>query len=148
MDNSFARDVLDGLSSRPKFLQSKYFYDKKGDKIFQEIMNMKEYYLTNAEYDIFTNHKAELLELFSDGVEKFRIIEFGAGDGLKTKVLLEYFLHKKADFEYLPIDISKNVLNTLVLDLKNRFPKLKVNGIRNDYFQALEHLHDNDKMKK
>ncbi|WP_020529423.1 L-histidine N(alpha)-methyltransferase [Flexithrix dorotheae] len=145
IDNTFAKDVLKGLSAQPKFLQSKYFYDQKGDKIFQEIMNMEEYYLTNAEYDIFTNYKADLLNLFSKDVEKFRIIEFGAGDGLKTKVLLEHFLNKNANFEYVPIDISENVLKHLVSDLENRFPKLKVHSIRNDYFHALDHLHDDDR---
>ena len=46
----FAQDVKKGLESFPKTLSSKYFYDKRGDELFQEIMNLEEYYLTKSEH--------------------------------------------------------------------------------------------------
>ena len=46
----FAQDVNNGLESFPKTLPSKYFYDKGGDELFQEIMNLEEYYLTKSEH--------------------------------------------------------------------------------------------------
>ena len=54
VNETFAQDVDQGLSSDPKFLSSKYFYDEEGDRIFQKIMEMPEYYLTNAEVEIFS----------------------------------------------------------------------------------------------
>jgi uncharacterized SAM-dependent methyltransferase len=45
---SFREDVLAGLKSHPKHLSSKYFYDAKGDALFQQIMNCSEYYLTRC----------------------------------------------------------------------------------------------------
>ena len=60
----FAKDVLQGLSEQPKRLPSKYFYDAEGDRLFQEIMAMPEYYLTKAEFEILGTHKAALLERF------------------------------------------------------------------------------------
>lgn len=132
---AFARDVRSGLSQHPKQLSSKYFYDAKGDKLFQAIMAMPEYYLTNCEYDIFCNHKAALLKAF--GNQPFELIELGAGDGTKTKVLLEYFLAEKADFTYRPIDISGNVLAKLSADCAQSWPQLKVNAVEGDYFDAL-----------
>ena len=50
INSNFLKDVDIALSSRPKFISSKYFYDEKGSKIFQEIMAMDEYYLTKAEF--------------------------------------------------------------------------------------------------
>jgi len=141
----FARDVLTGLSSRPKRLSSKYFYDERGDKLFQEIMQMPDYYLTNCEYEIFEKHHSEILQLFD---APFHLLELGAGDGYKTKVLLQHFLEEQADFDYLPIDISQNVLDELEVDLKERWPKLAVQCQQGDYFEVLKSLSQYDKMSK
>lgn len=134
----FAQDVLAGLSRIPKKLSSKYFYDETGDKLFQDIMNMPEYYLTDAEYEIFETHKHKILQLI--GNKPFDLIELGAGDGTKTKVLLRYFLAKGADFQYRPIDISENVLLELEEDLKANVPDLRVKSLPGDYFKMLEKL--------
>ena len=55
--NQFDMDVVKGLSDNPKHLSSKYFYDAQGDKLFQEIMQLDEYYLTNAELEILDTYK-------------------------------------------------------------------------------------------
>lgn len=52
-ERHFLEDVLAGLKQHPKKLESKYFYDRRGDELFQEIMEMPEYYLTRCEMDIF-----------------------------------------------------------------------------------------------
>ena len=54
VNNEFAQDVKLGLSQKTKRLFSKYFYDEIGDKIFQDIMKMEEYYLTKSEFEIFS----------------------------------------------------------------------------------------------
>ncbi|MEL7001677.1 MAG: L-histidine N(alpha)-methyltransferase [Bacteroidota bacterium] len=140
MTNQFAHDVLNGLNSTPKTLPSKYFYDKTGDNLFQQIMKLDEYYLTRSEYQVLDKYKKELLGLFSKDAEKFNLVEFGAGDGYKTKVLLESFLKANASFDYVPIDISANVLNQLETSLKNELPELHVKSIQDDYFSALKKL--------
>ncbi len=142
--NQFAIDVLDGLSATPKRLSSKYFYDEIGDKLFQRIMSLDDYYLTRSEYEILSNSKKELLTIFSAKNTPFNVIEFGAGDGYKTKVLLKHFLAQKADFKYLPIDISGNVLEILETALKKELPDLKVKGIQNEYFKALDQFDKSD----
>ena len=50
--NDFFEDVKKGLSSNPKFLSSKYFYDASGDELFQQLMNLEEYYLSRCELEI------------------------------------------------------------------------------------------------
>jgi len=148
MNIQFAEDVREGLSSEPKYLLSKYFYDKRGDELFQKIMGLDEYYLTNSEYEIFDQHKERIRLLFSEDNRTIDLIEFGAGDGYKTKVLLRYFLDEKVDFKYIPIDISSNILKDLVADLNQNFTSLKIQPICDDYFHALEELNKVDANKK
>lgn len=140
MKTQFAQDVQQGLSSGPKRLSSKYFYDKDGDALFQEIMQMPEYYLTRSEFEILEMNKEPLLDLFLNSRGRFNLIEFGAGDGLKTKILLRHFVEQQADFRYVPVDISGNVLQGLEKDLKEELPELQVEPVEDDYFRALERL--------
>lgn len=140
MNNQFAQDVLDGLTSTPKTLSSKYFYDEEGDRIFQQIMNLEEYYLTRSEYQIMEENRDQILDIFKKDTTRFNLVEFGAGDGYKTKVLLDHFLSSGADFKYVPIDISGNVLDVLEDSLKQELPSLEVKPIENEYFKALKEL--------
>ena len=94
MDDQFARDVIHGLSDTPKYLSSKYFYDQEGDHLFQQIMALDEYYLTNCEYEILKTHKNVLLQQFLSNGKGFDLIEFGAGDGRKPKYYYNIFWNK------------------------------------------------------
>lgn len=148
VNKTFAEDIRKGLTANEKYLPSKYLYNKRGDEIFQEIMAMPEYYLTRAEYEILATHKAALLEKFSEGSAKFQLIEFGAGDGMKTKVLLQYFLDQQAGFRYVPIDISNNILEELTEDLRQNMPVLEVQPICDDYFKAIDKLNTSQDERK
>ena len=140
VNRAFAADVYEGLTASQKFLPSKYLYDKRGDAIFQDIMAMEAYYPTRSEHEIFEIHKQEMLQFFGAGDKKFQLIEFGAGDGTKTKVLLRYFWEQSCGLIYVPIDISANIIRELTDDLKETLPGLKVQGICNDYFKAFDEL--------
>lgn len=137
---TFAKEVIEGLKQSPKRLSSKYFYNEKGDQLFQEIMKMEEYYLTRSEYEIFTTQKEKILAPLLRAEKSIQLVEFGAGDGLKTKVLLSYLLEEKIDFEYNPIDISGSVLRELKTSLAKKWPSLICNPIEDTYFDALEKL--------
>lgn len=140
VDTAFAEDVRRGLSATPKHIPSQYFYDAKGSELFQQIMRAPEYYLTRAEYEIFETQAAEILEVFRKGGEPFRLIEFGAGDGLKTKLLLRHFLDAGASFTYTPIDISGEALRQLAQSLAREMPNLVVEPFEGEYFTALHKL--------
>ena len=138
--DTFFKDVLSGIKIQmPKRLNSKYFYDAKGDKIFQEIMNCPEYYPTRCEMEIFSKKTAELGDaLIADG-DAFDLVELGAGDATKSSYLLKYLLEQKADFTYLPIDISENVINYLTHTLPVTGTGLcRYNGLNGDYFDMLK----------
>lgn len=141
VESPFLVDVLKGLKSRHKYLSSKYFYDEIGDRLFQRIMHMDEYYLTKKELEVFEQQKNEILKAI-DQNEPFRIIELGAGDGLKTKVLLRHFQECEVDFTYTPVDISGNVLDILSSSLKSEIPDLKLEPYEGDYFEALSKISD------
>ncbi len=134
----FASDVLKGLGAKDKFLLSKYFYDKAGDKLFQRIMKLPEYYLTRMEFDILKNYKAQILQQVLKAHQPINVVELGVGDGLKTKILIDFLYKNDVDFQYIPIDISGNVLDELVDGLDQEFPGLKVLPIKSTYKNALE----------
>lgn len=141
MNTQFLQDVDKGLNSTPKYLSSRYFYDEIGDKLFVEIMNMPEYYLTNAEYEIFSEQTNQLIQAL--GVQQetyFELIELGAGDGTKTKELLKALLAQQYHFDYLPVDISQHALDDLEVSLRKELPQLSVKPQQGDYFEVLESI--------
>jgi L-histidine Nalpha-methyltransferase len=83
----FREDVLEGLHSKPKRLPSKYFYDRTGDRLFQQIMACPEYYLTNCELEIFQNKTVELAQIITSVPGASDLIELGAGDATKSQYL-------------------------------------------------------------
>ena len=143
MNSQFAADIDAGLSKANKTLSSKYFYDKKGDELFMQIMALPEYYLTRAELEIFTEQTTQLIDALAvDKSKHFELIELGAGDGSKTKFLLKGLLEQGYDFDYLPIDISGNVLELLSATLKAELPSLSIRVQQGDYFEMLQALKD------
>jgi L-histidine N-alpha-methyltransferase len=140
---SFEKDVHEGLNLSPKYLSSKYFYDKIGDELFVQIMNMPEYYLFNAEFEIFQKQQEQMIQALS--IQKdtyFELIELGAGDGTKTKELLKALDKRDFSFDYLPIDISQSSLDKLDTALKNEMPNVTVKTKQGDYFEVLASLKD------
>jgi len=137
-NRQFYNDVIAGLKATPKRLSSKYFYDAKGDKLFQDIMNCPEYYPTRCELEIFSEKTAELCNAIMANGDAFDLIELGAGDATKSSYLLKYLLEQKADFTYLPIDISENVISYLNITLPVTLPGIKINGLNGDYFDMLK----------
>ena len=146
--NSFAEDVRTGLSSTPKFLSSKYFYDDEGSRLFQEIMQLPEYYLTRAESEIFQTQAAEIYAAFSAQNSLFDLLELGAGDGTKTAILIENFLQHDTAFTYAPIDISLEAIEGLTRKFQTDFPALKMNAKPGDYFQILESLQSSSQRRR
>jgi len=136
--SQFYHDVITGLSAQPKYLNSKYFYDAVGDKLFQDLMNCDEYYPTNCELEIFSEKTAEICRaIIADG-DAFDLIELGAGDATKSAYLLGYLLENKVDFTYLPIDISDNVISYLNITLPVTLPGIKIKGLNGEYFDMME----------
>ncbi|MBC7566358.1 MAG: L-histidine N(alpha)-methyltransferase [Pedobacter sp.] len=133
--SNFLNDVKIGLSQKPKELQSKYFYDKQGDELFQQITLLPEYYLTRCEMDIFSNKTNDIADAI--GSEPFDLIELGAGDGTKSIHLLDHLMRNAFEFSYLPIDISGNILSVLEDGIKGKLPEIDMSCLEGDYIEML-----------
>ncbi|RIJ41777.1 L-histidine N(alpha)-methyltransferase [Pontibacter oryzae] len=144
---AFANDVAEGLSQEQKTLPSRYFYDGRGSKLFQQIMDLPEYYLTRAEFEVLTDNRQDMAAYFS-GEGFFHMIDLGAGDALKTKILLRELEKQQSMFDYVPVDISGDAMQQLSESLHDELPELKVEAVVGEYFQALEWLQDNKSERK
>ncbi len=110
-------------------------YDKRGDELFQKIMNCDEYYLTNCELEIFKMQGKQILDSVLKKDEKIDLIEFGPGDATKSVFLVEELVKRNAISTYIPIDISKNIIELLYSKLQNRFPTLNVVGLCGEFLE-------------
>ena len=133
----FAIDVLTGFTSSPKSLSSKYFYDDYGSQLFQAITQQEDYYLTNIELNILQNSKDSLPELVQG--EEIDIIELGAGDGHKTKILLQGFLDRGFRVNFYPIDISQEAMNLLNKNIQDS-DHLYIHGVVGEYIDGLRYV--------
>ncbi|PPK85396.1 dimethylhistidine N-methyltransferase [Neolewinella xylanilytica] len=136
--STFADDVVQHLSGERPRLNSKWFYDEQGNTLFQSIMQTQEYYLTDAEKEIYGSCGKDLLRYLDR--QPFDLIELGAGDGTKTQHLIERLLAEKARFAYRPIDLNGSALEELSELINFRWPKLDFEPIQADYFEALNRL--------
>ncbi|MCW4470658.1 L-histidine N(alpha)-methyltransferase [Flavobacterium sp. MFBS3-15] len=141
--NPFAEDVIKGLTAKPKYLPSKYFYDDRGSRIFMEIMAMPEYYPTACEFEILSQQSAAIVQELPFK-SPFNVIEFGSGDGMKTKHLLKALMEAEVPFTYIPIDISREAIDTLEANIKEALPAIDLQPQTGDYFEVLNSL-DSDK---
>jgi L-histidine N-alpha-methyltransferase len=145
MNTTFYKDIIAGLSLPQKKVSSKYFYDDAGDKIFQEIMHMEEYYLPNCELEILNNQTEKIVKSF--GFDSFDIVGLGAGDGSKTKHFLKRITDLNKKVVYYPLDISADVLETNRENITSHIPTIEIYPIAGDYFETLDRLmHDNPKI--
>ncbi|MBC5805323.1 MAG: L-histidine N(alpha)-methyltransferase [Candidatus Eremiobacter antarcticus] len=132
----FAEDVRHGLTSAPKSLPSKYFYDALGSMLFEAICLLPEYYLTRAEAEIFNTHADAIV----DAARPDRLIELGSGSAMKTRILLDAVLRRRSHLEYVAIDISQSALESTAKALESEYPGLTVRRYHNDYLEGLTRL--------
>jgi dimethylhistidine N-methyltransferase len=120
-------DVLRGLSQRPRTLSPKYFYDRAGAALFEQITRLPAYYLTRTETGILRDNIEEIAR--SVGA-RARIVEFGSGSGAKTRILLR---HLECPVAYTPVDIVHAQLLQFASSIAYELPHLEVLPVCADY---------------
>jgi dimethylhistidine N-methyltransferase len=125
--NDFADAVVAGLSSSPKTLPCRYFYDARGSELFEAITDLPEYYPTRTETAILAAHASDVADRVPDGAI---LVEFGSGSSRKTELLLAEMLDLAA---YVPIDVSDSALAGAKERLEARFPALHVHPILGNF---------------
>jgi dimethylhistidine N-methyltransferase len=136
----FADDVRRGLTSQPKRLFPKYFYDALGSRLFEAICLLPEYYLTRAEDEILSRYADEIVGAISD--PHVTLVEFGSGSSTKTRHLIDALLSRQSSLTYVPIDISSSALESGARTLLDSYARLRIKAYAADYDSALARLKD------
>src|SRR5262252_11029127 len=131
LDSEFARDVIAGLSARPKWLWAKHFYDDRGSELFEQITTLPEYYPTRTELGILEKRAAEIARFIPTGAA---LIEFGSGSTVKARILLR----AAAVGAYVPVDISAGFLNSEAARLRRDLPHLRIVPVAADFTKPFE----------
>jgi len=126
------QEILGGLNQSQKQISPKYFYDKTGSRLFDEICEQPEYYPTRTELGIMQTHVDDIANLVGSQAS---VIEFGSGSSLKTRLLLENLPELAA---YVPVDISRETLEYAAQDLAADYPDVEVLPVCADFTQPFE----------
>jgi dimethylhistidine N-methyltransferase len=130
-------DVVAGLTSTPKTLPCKYFYDAAGSDLFDQICETPEYYPTRTERSILARHADDIAALTGPS----EIVELGSGSATKTRLLLDAYAKATDEVHFVPIDVSETVLRESSRDLVAHYDALSIRGYSGTYEQALAALH-------
>ena len=129
--SDFCNEVLLGLSKPQKAIPPKFFYDKYGSEIFDQICELEEYYPTRTEFALLRTHCKEMAELIG---EKCLLIEYGSGSSQKVRIFLDVLKEPSA---YMPIDISKEYMLNASEEISKVYPELDIISVCADYTQKL-----------
>jgi dimethylhistidine N-methyltransferase len=124
--------LIEGLRQPQKMISPKYFYDETGSKLFDDITQLPEYYLTDTELGIMEAHIDEMANVIG---ERASLIEFGAGSGMKTRLLLE---HMHAPAAYVPVDISEEHLLDSQQRIQEDFPDIEILPVAADFLHPFD----------
>jgi L-histidine Nalpha-methyltransferase len=134
-----AREARVGLSAMPKTLSPWLFYDEAGSKLFEQITELPEYYLTRTERSIFADHAEEILREAAANTHgpypagKLTLIELGAGTATKTGILLAAAVRQQGSVVYQPVDVSESALAEASENILTNIPGVTVRCQVADY---------------
>lgn len=133
----FASSVHEGLASRPRWLSCRWLYDERGSRLFEAICEQPEYYPTRAELAILRERAGEIAAALPPGGS---LVELGSGSALKTRVLIEALLARDGTLRYVPVDISRSMLEHSSRALLEAYPALEILGVAAEYGAGLREL--------
>jgi dimethylhistidine N-methyltransferase len=125
-------EIIAGLRKPQKTLSPKFFYDEEGSRLFDQICELPEYYLTNTELSIMQQHVGEMANRIGPQAS---LIEFGSGSSLKIRILLQHLDQLAA---YVPVDISREHLVRAADAIAREFPDIEVLPVAADFTQPFD----------
>ena len=128
--SAFLQDILTGFSKSPKATPARWFYDKRGSELFEEITELPEYYPTRTETGLLQTYGHEIGEQVGPGRA---VVEFGAGSAAKTPHLLRHI----APCAYVAVDISGDFLKESSATLARKFPAIPVRTLEADFTRPM-----------
>ncbi|MDF5707078.1 MAG: L-histidine N(alpha)-methyltransferase [Nostoc sp. S4] len=134
--NSEGQDVIQGLTQTAKSLPPKYFYDDRGSELFEQICELPEYYPTRTEASILQQYANEIAQMTG----ACELVELGSGSSTKTLFLLDAYQKLASYCRYIPVDVSRGIVESTVLKLQQKYPAFFIEGLIGTYEQALAKL--------
>ncbi|HLF76093.1 MAG TPA: L-histidine N(alpha)-methyltransferase, partial [Dehalococcoidia bacterium] len=125
-----------GLTSTPKKLLPKYFYDAHGSELFEQITEVPEYYPMRAESALLQANAGEIMASLAPE----EIVELGSGSSTKTRILLDAQDTSRAVKSYVPMDVSESIVRLAADELHERYPDLAIHGVIGDFERHLHKL--------
>ena len=132
-----AEAVRSGLTASPKSIPSRFFYDEKGSLLFEEISKLHEYYLTRSEKEILQENSQHIASHFPDPIN---MAELGSGSASKTRHLIEAFIETHGKLCYIPVDISRSILEKSSLDLVKDYENIEILALAYEYVEGLQRI--------
>ena len=142
-EKTFVEELSSSLNQKQKSIHPKFFYDKKGSQLFEEICKLPEYYLTRTEISILAQLH-DKLPIYMN--EEFRLVELGSGSSYKTRILISILGNTHKQIEYFPIDISK-ILKESATTLLDDYENLRMTGVIDNYESGLDFVKNYDSKK-
>jgi L-histidine N-alpha-methyltransferase len=130
VDPAFRRDVIAGLQAPVRAIPARWFYDRRGSELFEEITRLPEYYLTRTETALLEDHCPEVARIAGTDAA---IVEFGSGSSTKTRILLRH----ASPSAYVPIDISGDFLRDSAIEIAAEFPSVAVYPVEADFMRPI-----------
>jgi L-histidine Nalpha-methyltransferase len=121
-DSRLAQDVLAGLWAEPPTLPARWFYDERGSRLFDDITRLPEYYPTRRETEILQAHADDVVAL----TKATTLLELGSGTSTKTRLLLDAFTEGGRELDFVPLDVSAEVLAEAAGTLAAAYPSVTV----------------------
>ena len=117
-------------------MPTQYLYDDLGSKLFEEICETEEYYLTRTEKQILELNATEIV----NEVLPSEIFEFGSGSSKKTKTLIAKVLKRNKKLTYFSFDISTKALKMSYNELNKISKSLHVQLIKGDFNNDMKRI--------
>ena len=131
--NALRRDVRDGLTSSPKSLPPKWFYDATVSDLFDQITRLPEYYPTRAEAEILRAHGADVAA--SSGADT--LVELGSGTSEKTRILLDAMDQAGSLRRFIPFDVDATILESAGAAIGAEYPGVEIDAVCGDFEEHL-----------
>jgi L-histidine Nalpha-methyltransferase len=132
-----ASAVRRGLTAPSKSLPPWLFYDEAGSRLFEQITELPEYYLTRVERGILSAYSRAMLT-HAGGGQHLRIVELGAGSAAKTRLLLRTAMERQSGVVYEPVDVSFSALESACQRIESDLPEIEILPRVMDYTHELE----------
>jgi L-histidine Nalpha-methyltransferase len=132
-EKALRRDARTGLTSSPKWLPPKWFYDARGSQLFEDITRLEDYYPTRAEREILHRRAPDI----AAHTGAHTLVELGSGSSEKTRLLLDALAAGGTLRQFVPLDVSETALRDAVAAIARDYPGTRVHGVVGDFTEHL-----------